>query len=323
MSSPSASSPGRITHLGTLAGASLVPGSQGKVLASLSGATYLLTDDGRLFWLVSGGSPLHRRALRALSPLPRPADGAPFRVDAQSLTIGPGPGYDMRAALLWQAPEIDPLRLMESPRILPRVQDLFSRLDLSAAQGFGNFIPGILALARGAPPGPLPGSGDPVLTFARPLVMDVALACREGQPSRILQSAAALIGLGAGLTPSGDDFAGGVFFAIRALQDAYRLPGSSEDSFNLAPYETLTHLISFTLLQDLAKGHAVSPLHRLLTGIISAEPLDFLQRSFARLTRLGHSTGWDLLAGLVTGLLVTAADRHPGPVPRELHSLRT
>ena len=323
MSSSSASPPARITHVGTLARANLLPGGQGKVLAACSGATYLLTDEAQLFWLVADGGPLHRRALRVSSALARPRDGAPFRVNGQSLTIEPGLTYDVHAPVLWQVPAINPGALVEVPRILTRVQDLFSRLDLSAAKGFGSFIPEILAFSRGAATGPPPESEDPVLAFARPLVMDVAGACRENQPSRILRNTAALIGLGAGLTPSGDDFAGGVFFAIRTLQDAYRLPDSSDNLFNLAPYEAQTNLISFTLLQDLAQGYAVSPLHRLLTGILSAETFDFVQRSFARLTRLGHSTGWDLLAGVLTGLLVTGADRHPSSASQGLHSLRT
>jgi hypothetical protein len=217
----------------------------------------------------------------------------------------------MSRVFVWRVTGMDDGRLVEVARILPRVQDLFSRLDLSGAQGFGTFIPGLLQLSRSASIAPTAESSDPVLVFARPLVIDVAGACRENQPSLILRRASALIGLGAGLTPSGDDFVGGLLFAMKTLQDAYRLQGPLVDSFDLAPFEAQTHPISFTLLQDLARGHAVSPLHQLLTGILRAEPFDFVQRSFARLTRLGHSTGWDLLAGMVTGLLITSAGRNP------------
>jgi hypothetical protein len=279
------------------------------VLAAFSSATYLLTDEAELFWIVPDGAPMHRRALRVSSSLAGLREGSSFQVEGQSLAIDPGVTSDMSRAFVWRVTGTDYGGLVEIARILPRVRDLFSRLDLSGAQGFGRFIPGLLQFSRGAPTGPTPKSSDPVLAFARPLVMDVAGACRENQPCLILRRASALIGLGAGLTPSGDDFVGGMLFAVKALQDVYHFQGSLDDLFDLAPFEAQTHPISFTLLQDLARGHAVAPLHQLLTGILNAEPFDFVQRSFSRLTRLGHSTGWDLLAGMVTGLLITAAGR--------------
>jgi hypothetical protein len=136
----------------------------------------------------------------------------------------------------------------------------------------------------------------------------MASACLEHQPTRIPEIADRLIGLGEGLTPSGDDFLGGMFFAFHQLQAAY--PESAIADFRLHPesYRTRTHQISYTLLNDLAHGYAVAPLHHLVNGLLMGEPFETIYLYVTQLTSIGHSTGWDLLTGLLVGLL--AADSH-------------
>jgi len=290
-----------------MARASLAPGEGGTVLAAVSNAIYLLTEKGELFWIASGDAPMHRRALRVSSPLSGASAGSPFRVEDRRLTINSGIAWEMHHPLVWDAPQINRRNLVEVNHLPTRVHRIFSALDLSGARGFGTFIPDILRLSQGAPTSAALEPADPILTFARPRVLEAASACLENRPSRIQRKAGALIGLGAGLTPSGDDFAGGLLFCMRTLEDVYRNTNLFEYSFNLEPFRAQTHLISFTLLQDLAAGHALSPLHLLINGILNEEPFEFVQQHFSRLTRVGHSTGWDLLAGLVTGLLITYA----------------
>jgi hypothetical protein len=68
-------------------------------------------------------------------------------------------------------------------------------------------------------------------------------------------------------------------------------------------YGSQTHLISFTLLNDLADGHAIAPLHEIINGLFSGESFESLYPFVSELASVGHSTGWDLLTGLLTGLL--------------------
>ena len=79
----------------------------------------------------------------------------------------------------------------------------------------------------------------------------------------------------------------------------------TDHAISLEPYRTRTHLISFTLLKDLASGYAIAPLHRILNRLLSGESLESIYPSVSQLTQVGHSTGWDWLAGLLTGLLIT------------------
>ena len=303
MKSSSAFTQASITHMGTSAHACLTPGRSGKVLAAFSKVIYLLTNDSELFWIVSDDSPMHRRALKVSSPLSGPKAGSPFHVQDQRLTIDPGFAFDMEHALLWREPQTSCNNLVEMTEIPARVQTLFSSLDLSQAKGFGNFIPEILRLAQNEPTFLQSESSDPILVFTRPFVLEIARACLEKQPSQMLQIADALIGLGAGLTPSGDDFMGGLLFAMKNLQSAYPDSNFIDHAIPIEIYGSRTHLISFTLLQDLANGHAIAPLHQIINGLLSKESLESIYPSVSQLTQVGHSTGWDMLTGLLTGLL--------------------
>jgi hypothetical protein len=292
-----------VQQIGTLAHAHLTPGQRGKVLASFSKALYLLTSDAKLFWIASADAPMHRRALKSSAPLSGLQAGLLFHVHDQRLIIDPGFAFDMNTASVWNAPSIDQNNIVDVNEIWVCIQTLFSTIDLSQAKGFGNFIPDILRLAQDGSISPQLESSDPILARARPAALEIACACLENQISRISQIAEALIGLGAGLTPSGDDFVGGLLFCLNNLKTAYPKLNSINPSF-LKPYRARTHQISFALLQDLANGYAIEPLHHIINGILSGESFELIQPSILQLTQVGHSTGWDMLAGLFTGLLI-------------------
>jgi len=290
--------------MGTLANECLAPGQRGKVLAAFSNAIYLLTDEGELFWIVSKYAPMHRRALKISASLSGPQAGSPFNVTDHRLTIDPGFVFNKGNVSLWSAPQISREETVEITEIPARVQALFSNLDMSQGKGYGNFIPDLMHLLQNERTNPEPESADPILAFARPIVLDMANACLDHQPSRISHNTDALIGLGAGLTPSGDDFLGGLSFCLHTLQNIYP-EFSFIDPFLLEPYRTRTHSISFTLLEDLAHGHAIAPLHQLVNDIFTGRSSEGIHRSIFQLTRVGHSTGWDMLTGFITGLLTT------------------
>ena len=127
----------------------------------------------------------------------------------------------------------------------------------------------------------------------------------------ILEYADNLIGYGEGLTPSGDDFLGGFFFARWLLSHNY--PGSFMDnptctySEFIIRYKPRTNLISYTILKDNSEGHSVEPLHLLANGLLRDERVESLIPRAERLISLGHSTGWDMLTGFLAGILVNSA----------------
>ncbi len=305
MKPPSVYSQTHITHTGAVARACLAPGQRGKVLAAFSKAIYLLTETGELFWITPEDAPLHQRCAQGATPLSGPSAGSPFHVEDQHLTIDPDFVFEVDNAPLWSAPRVDPNQVLAITQLPARLHAFFSQMDFGQAKGFGIFIPHILPLLQNESINPASAFTDPVLLFAYPFVLDMARACLDRQPLRISKNADALIGLGAGLTPSGDDFLGGLLFAVRILQAAYPNLDFIHHGIPIETYHSRTHVISFTLLKDLAGGQAIAPLHYIVNGLLNGESLESIYPFISQLTPVGHSTGWDLLAGLLTGLLTT------------------
>jgi hypothetical protein len=190
------------------------------------------------------------------------------------------------------------------PELVETIQAVINDVDTDNATGFGQLIPDIrhLMLSRRLPPGVTPS--DLLVKRAGPLVLEMASACLGLRFELMAEIAPRLIGLGQGLTPSGDDFLGGLLFALHGLYSSFPEAGSLPETIRPTNYVHKTHPISGTLLSDLAQGHAISPLQGILNSVLCAAPLISTHSSTLALIKVGHSTGWDLLTGLLTGLLV-------------------
>jgi hypothetical protein len=102
--------------------------------------------------------------------------------------------------------------------------------------------------------------------------------------------AEALIGLGPGLTPSGDDYLGGVLIALRLTGRAMQVEGLWRW---LQPrLKARTSAISAAHLAAAAAGEAHEALHDVLNGELDLDALD----------AVGHTSGWDALAGAMAVL---------------------
>jgi hypothetical protein len=58
--------------------------------------------------------------------------------------------------------------------------------------------------------------------------------------------------------------------------------------------------VSATLLGDLLEGYGHAPLHE-LAGALARRAGDGALDAAGRLVRLGHTSGWDMLAGFIAG----------------------
>lgn len=101
--------------------------------------------------------------------------------------------------------------------------------------------------------------------------------------------AAQLIGLGPGLTPSGDDYLGGMMVALRLSGRRMQADGLWRW---LQPRLGRTSAISAAHLAAAAAGEAHEVLHQVLNG--DADP--------SKLDTVGHCSGWDAFAGAVAVL---------------------
>ena len=140
------------------------------------------------------------------------------------------------------------------------------------------------------------------LQLAAPRLDAAAQALQTNDLKAFEHAALRLLGLGPGLTPSGDDFIGAIFFALhqapRARWNA-ELPAVRSRIRKAA--SSATNLISAALLDDLLDGHSYRPLHELLAALDSEEPSRTAAAAQA-LLRVGASSGADMLSGVLLAL---------------------
>jgi len=150
-----------------------------------------------------------------------------------------------------------------------------------------------------------------------------SVARREGEAMRDLlsvtrrynsthtSSVKALIGLGSGLTPSGDDLLVGYLAGLWCTVHA----GSERDQFIASLGKTIIDLssqtndISHTYLYHAVQGQVSSQLADLAEAICQGEARERLSKIAAAAFKVGHTSGMDAVTGLLIGL---AAWMSPG-----------
>ena len=105
-----------------------------------------------------------------------------------------------------------------------------------------------------------------------------------------------LVGMGPGLTPSGDDALAGIVFALRAAggPDAESLTSRAAEAGE-------TGTISRGFLRWAARGQALEPAHELLISAASGDS-ERASRAARRTAAVGETSGADFLLGLRWGM---------------------
>lgn len=139
-----------------------------------------------------------------------------------------------------------------------------------------------------------------------------ALSC--GDDGRACDDAKSMLGLGSGLTPSGDDFLVGLF----AVLNVDGSPGQGLLAGGAAVLDGAarsTHAISLAALRNAARGRVresiVALIEQLTVSGSRERMLDTLQRVLA----IGSTSGADIVAGIAAGFQVHLHLSHGGPRP--------
>jgi len=147
--------------------------------------------------------------------------------------------------------------------------------------------------------GAIAGAVSPLLDHARP-----ALAALDSwlkrQRAPVPLRARALIGLGPGLTPSGDDYLGGLMLGLRAA--GRRAAAAAVWRWLDRQAAERTSAISRAHLAAAAQGEVHEALHACLEALFAAKAPRGDERWSSLLSRLdavGHCSGRDGLAGVV------------------------
>jgi len=138
------------------------------------------------------------------------------------------------------------------------------------------------------------------LGFARPRIRRLALAYAAGDIESVYSASLALLGLGAGLTPSGDDLVAAALFGHRLIDRDEAWARVGRELARAAA--SASHAISAALLADTVAGESFEPLHELADALAAGEARAALAAARA-LICVGHASGWDMLAGFLLGIL--------------------
>jgi Protein of unknown function (DUF2877) len=111
-----------------------------------------------------------------------------------------------------------------------------------------------------------------------------------------------LVGLGPGLTPSGDDFLIGALGALDALGQTNMHAALGQVVVAAAH---LTSPWSASLLRAAAAGHVGENLHTMVAALVAGNA----DAAIAAAARIGHTSGFDALAGAVVTAQILASKR--------------
>lgn len=269
---------------GPFAAEALIGDRRGVVVSVHARAVGLLLDDGPLVALLPADSPLHPWAITlpvARQDVARIVQGAPVRVSEGVVETG-----ELRLELAGL--EVVDLRLRRRPRKLAPAA--------------------VRTLARRAAALPPAGPFEPAL----------AAALGRFRAGGEVRELAALVGLGEGLTPSGDDAIVGVLAGLDAASeasgDAAALRGRLCAALELGTSRTTR--LAAQMLDAAAAGFYAEPALGVLDALAPPRPdAAALARAVAGLLAVGHRSGGDTLRGISAALerLAPAAPRRRRP----------
>lgn len=130
------------------------------------------------------------------------------------------------------------------------------------------------------------------------------MAALEGTDSAEIRSCVEkLLGLGPGLTPSADDCLLGMLYVFRMLpREAPKGAALLRESVGQL-CDGCTHPISAAYLQAVIAGAPFERMDRVFAGLCGEEPLDI-----EKLTRIGSSSGGEMLLGMLIALKMCGYD---------------
>ncbi|MEO5701646.1 MAG: DUF2877 domain-containing protein [Casimicrobiaceae bacterium] len=259
-------------------------GGQLRAWSCVGGGSYACVSD-EILWVGADEAALHPRAIVLAERLPPDSD-------VVLTTNGCAP---WRAAALART---------EATAEALRHGCLQLQHDVSAIGAPRGFA---VMLTGAAPAFPLAYASRHVYALARGFCTDDVGTVRTAAES--------LLGLGPGLTPAGDDLVGAALFGRLTVahdtEAASRWRGLATELAELVPARS--HPVSAALFADLVAGDSFAALHRLVDALAGQRDAATIVSAARRLVSIGHSSGWEMLAGFIIGITgsVTAL---PAPI---------
>ncbi len=236
-----------VTDIGVVAARLLRGGARGRIVAVFERSFYV-TDDTH--WACIGIAGIGRGPLNVCVAAGAAWDGpgagvdAPYSVVDRCIMIGGAARFTLRDAVIWTPPPVpsDPSRA--------RVADFIAAARARAPE---------MGLSRAV-------FADDVTSTAVLRAADPLIASLRAEPRKRTNACIELLGLGPGLTPSGDDFVGGMLVALRATGR-----GREADEIWAAIAPTLgkrTSPLSAAHLRAAAEGQGAEAVHAAMAAML-------------------------------------------------------
>lgn len=215
-------------------------------------------------------------------------EGADVACTRTTLTVGRGLQFDFGTADVWYPPR----PVVASPAAIRIGLALVSH---SVRERRPGALGACLAIFPHADSDGAWEHDDALLRAALPAIRALRESLLTGSSGAAsMPSITALVGLGPGLTPSGDDFLGGLMIALHYFgrRDVARhvatavLPAAARE----------TSLISAAYLRCAARGEGARVLFDALECIAAGDGAA-LEARLDAIDAVGHTSGWDSLAG--------------------------
>ena len=275
-------------------------GLPGTVIASFSRSCWLETPGGHLFAIAdhqSGEGPLTVGVA-----LPGGVTLAELGVEQGTKLVPDGVDFRLgdhlilriAGAALWRPAPLGPQA--SNDEVARRLWALVDSVAADApVEGLAPLMGHLDQLAYGNMP---VADAGIVPRFAMPNVAMLAQGLVQGDDGAVNQAVHGLIGLGPGLTPSGDDMLVGLMVA---LWTALGTVCCDHFSRSIVRHSTQTNRISAALLEQAALGIGSAAQHRVAQCLHELTPATELEAAVAGLVRWGHTSGWDSLTGILLG----------------------
>lgn len=287
--------------IGSAVGPRLLSGRSTTVHSVYKGAVNIVTHDGIVSLVPpkAGRSPnsivLHEADILSLRGL---VPGDPVDFEGQTLTLGKGFRVTFRRAETYSEPPVPRERAVPSESVTQNL--VAARGSLVVSGRFEGLGPLIFDYGVGSSPESC--ILNEVSRRASRSFKSLLAGLRSGDRRLTEDSLEGLLGLGPGLTPSGDDLVLGLLAALK-VGEAFRARPAGSDMLSqcvakLAPQRT--NLLSSDILTMGSEGGFNEKVRRALDSIHSRGPCE-VSRDVEDLVSLGATSGTDIAAGVIIG----------------------
>ena len=209
------------------------------------------------------------------------------------------------SAAIWDPEFFMPIQAKDVPIIQNNISQLVQHIvHLNNPDGLVplfRFIPDLMDSKD------YPGDNTSALTqIAYDALRLIITAIRNNDEQLLNAGSLQLIGLGIGLTPSGDDILAGLFAALMITSDTASRKWQIQFLGKLLPrIKGLTNEVSTNYLNAVSQGYFPERVSNLISAMITAKSFTDVQPALQDMLQWGHTSGYEITLGMVIGFLLS------------------